>query len=110
MKFAWYEAILKAPFLEYPPYTKVRVLKTSLAHTSLGTTFWVLFPEEGEIYHVAETLAGKEGKSLFKYLGISDKQKTSTTRADKLLKGSQYREGHIHEIRKLVRKSKKLHA
>lgn len=80
----WKKASLKEPLFTLPKGKIVFVIRTTVPHTSIGTTYWVM--SGSVVYHVAESYGGSKLNRILTYIGSANDQEHLSEKANRLLK------------------------
>lgn len=90
--------------MQLPRGQVVAVIKSKLAHASIGSTFWILSTDYDVIYQVAESAYGRNLNQLIIKERPVKSQELCKINANRLLSTGQYGLEHRHEIRKLIKR------
>jgi hypothetical protein len=98
----WYRGVMRDSLMGIPRKTVVIVAESSIEHTSINKTWWIISPELKKMYQVADTVAGSDCKQLVRIERPAKDQELCASLAAKLCKDSQYGPNRRHEIEALL--------
>jgi hypothetical protein len=101
----WHRGTLKESLFELPKGTTVVVVQSNLQHAAIDRTFWIVSPSHHKMYHVADTVAGRDCSRLVRVERRVKDEQLCVDLAKKLCKNSQYGPRMSHQITSLLSRS-----
>jgi len=98
----WHRGVLKDRLFDLQRGTVVVMIESTLQHTSIDRTYWIISPEYKKAYHVADSYAGRDCKQL---VAVERKVKDEALCVDlaiRCLEKGQYGPKNQHMISELL--------
>ena len=106
MKKLWYRGTLRFDLFDLKQGDVVAIRPTSLKHSLIGQTFWILSLKKKRLYHVATEFAGPEARYLVSIEREAKNQELCESEAKELARFGQF--SKPEQIQALLKRTGKL--